>query len=115
MPKGKKRKEGTPESEVEEAANRMKKYPEHLRSARTSTIWNDFLIDIGVKPKIVESKAGGEFWNQVREKIYTKQLKRRDIYKEAREIGMPSKLARRIRDWSRDRADDAIEKWRATN
>ena len=74
MPKGKKRKEGTPESEVEEAANRMKKYPERLRSARTSTIWNDFLMDIGIKPEIVKSKSGSDFWDKVRNRVEEKEL-----------------------------------------
>ena len=68
------RKEGTPESEVEEAANRMQKYPEHLRSARTSSTWQKFLIDIGVKPEIVKSKSGSDFWDKVRNKVEKKEL-----------------------------------------
>ena len=69
MPKGKKRTAEDYEREIEEAAKRMQKYPEHLRSARTSNTWNDFLIDIGVKPEIVKSKSGGDFWEKVRQDI----------------------------------------------
>jgi len=103
------------EKEIEEAAKRMKEIPEHLRSARTSSIWNDFLVNIGVKPQIVESKSGSNFWNQVREKIYTRQATRRNLYQEARQAGMSAKLARRIRDWSEARATEAIENWQAKN
>ena len=112
---GKKRTAEDYEREIEEAAKRMKKYPEHLRSARTSRVWNDFLIDIGVKPEIVKSKSGSDFWEQVREQLYTRQAGRRDLYMEAREAGMSSKLARRIRDFGEARAQDVIEKWRATH
>ena len=62
------------EREIEEAARRMQKYPEHLRSARTSSIWNDFLIDIGVKEEIVKSKSGSDFWDKVRNRVEEKEL-----------------------------------------
>ena len=102
------------EREIEDAAKRMKKYPEHLRSARTSSEWKDFLIDIGVKPEIVNSKSGSDFWKQVREKINPRQQERRTIYQEAKQAGMPARLARQVRDWSESRAREAIEKWQAS-
>ena len=108
-----KRKDGTPENEIEEAAKRMEKYPEHLKSARTSDTWNDFLINIGVNPKTVDSKQGSSFWNKVREEINPRQAERRSLYQEARQAGMPATLARRIRDWSEARATEAIENWQA--
>ena len=116
MPRGnRKRSQEDYEREIEEAAKRMKKYPEHLKTARDSSRWNDFLTNVvGVDSKIVDSRAGSKFWQDVREKIYTKQVERRSIYQEAREAGMPAKLARRIRDWSKVRAEDAILKWKAT-
>ena len=113
MAKGRKRTKAEYESEIEEAAKRMKKYPEHKKSAKNSQEWSDFLIDIGVNEKVVDSEAGSKFWNDVREEIYTRPAERRNIYKEAREAGMPAKLARRIRDWSPQRATEAIENWEA--
>ena len=75
MPRGRRsRTKEDYEREIEEAATRIKKYPEHLRSARTSSIWNDFLIDIGVKPEIVKSKSGGDFWDKVRNRVEEKEL-----------------------------------------
>ena len=74
MPKGKKRTAEDYEREIEEAAKRVQKYPEHLRSARTSSIWNDFLVDIGVKPEIVKSKSGNDFWDKVRNRVEEKEL-----------------------------------------
>lgn len=68
------RKDGTPEKEVEEAADRMEKYPEHLKSARKSDTWNNFLINIGVKEDIVKSKSGNDFWARVRNKIEDRQV-----------------------------------------
>ena len=68
------RKGGTPESEVEEAADRMEKYPEHLKSARDSNAWNNFLVNIGVKEDIVKSDSGSDFWAKVRNKITERQV-----------------------------------------
>ena len=113
MPKGRKRTQEEYNQEIEEAARRMEKYPEHLKSARTSNTWNDFLINIGVNPKAVDSKPGDNFWNKVREEINPRQAERRNIYQEARQAGMPATLARRIRDWSDERATEAIENWQA--
>jgi len=99
------------EREVIEAAKRMKKYPEHLRSARDSDVWKDFLINIGVKEDIVDSSSGSDFWESVREKVDSKHIQRLSIYQQARSVGMPAKIARRIRDWSKERAIEAIERW----
>ena len=74
MPKGKKRTAEDYEREIEEAANRMQKYPEHLRSARTSNLWNDFLVDIGIKHEIVKTKSGSDFWDKVRNKVEVREL-----------------------------------------
>ena len=62
------------EREIEEAAKRMKKYPEHLRSARTSPEWKQFLLDIGIEPKIVSSDSGRDFWEQVRSRVSEKEI-----------------------------------------
>ena len=102
------------EREIEEAAKRMKKYPEHLKSARHSSEWKNFLINIGLEPKAVSSPSGSDFWEKVRNQIYTRPAKRRSVYTEAREAGMPAKIARRIRDWGALRAQEAIEKWKST-
>lgn len=112
MPKGKGQRDY--EREIEEAAKRMRKYPEHLKSARHSSEWKQFLIDIGLEPKAVSSQSGSDFWEQVRNQIYTRPARRRSVYTEAREAGMPAKIARRIRDWSPERAQEAIEKWKST-
>ena len=113
MPRWRKRTQEEYDREVEEATKRMGKYPEHLKSARTSSTWTDFLINIGVNPQAVDSKQGGDFWNKVREEINPRQVTRRSIYQEARQAGMPATLARRIRDWSDERATEAIENWQA--
>lgn len=70
----------TDPEEVERAAKRMKKFPEHLRSARDSDTWKDFLIGIGVKT------SGAPFWEDVREEVVEsevgftpKQLERSNI------------------------------------
>ena len=89
MPKGKKRTSADYEREIEEAAKRIKKYPEHLRSARTSKLWNDFLIDIGVKPEIVKSESGSGFWDKVRQEVLPREsvrLPERQIQEHGAEV-----------------------------
>lgn len=66
MARGKK---GTPENEIEDAAKRIKRYPEHLRAASSSKEWNSFLLDIGINQDIVESDKGNKFWQKVRVRI----------------------------------------------
>lgn len=61
------------EKEIEDAAERMKKYPEHLEHARENNIWIDFLTDnVGVNLSSVESDKGSAFWENVRSKILEK-------------------------------------------
>lgn len=67
MPKGRKRTKEEYEEEVEEAAKRMKKYPEHLKAAKNNTTWLTFLDNIGVAT--TETKQGQGFWDRVRSKI----------------------------------------------
>lgn len=67
MPKGKKRTNEEYEKEIEEAAKRMKKYPEHLKAARYSSEWVEFLSNIGIGT--TESKEGSDFWEKVRNKV----------------------------------------------
>lgn len=57
------------EKEVEDAIKRMRKYKEHLRSARDSDSWVNFLDKIGVNPLSFESEKGSAFWEEVRSKI----------------------------------------------
>lgn len=64
MPRGGKRKGGTPEEEVDDAASRMRKRPEHLKSARSSEAWQGFLSDLGIMTR------EADFWERVRDKIY---------------------------------------------
>lgn len=102
------------EREIEEAAKRMRKYSEHLKAARSNQAWNDFLLNVvGVEPQATESKNAQKFWKSVKELIEPRQATRRNIYQEAKQAGMPTKLARRIRDWSPGRAREAIENWQA--
>lgn len=69
MPKGKRSKRDY-EREIEEAANRMMKYPEYLEAAMFSQDWQDFLLNVvGVNPDAVLSKAGKDFWASVRDKM----------------------------------------------
>lgn len=69
MPKGKRRKRDY-EREIEEAAKRMRKYPEYLEAAMYSEDWQDFLLNVvGINPDSMDSKAGKEFWENVRDKI----------------------------------------------
>lgn len=63
MSKGRKRTHADYEREIKEAAKRMKKWPEHKRSARDSDTWKEFLQSIG----ITNSDAG--FWQDVRREI----------------------------------------------
>ena len=74
MTRNRKRTSEDYEREIEEAAKRMQKYPEHLRAARTSHTWNYFLIDIGLKSEIVKSESGGAFWDKVRNRVEVKEL-----------------------------------------
>jgi hypothetical protein len=63
-------KKGTPEQEVEEAAQRMRKHPESLRAARDNKDWLDFLLNVAdVNPETVESKRGQAFWQDVQNKV----------------------------------------------
>lgn len=105
-------KKGTPEEEIKDAAKRMKKYPEHLRSAKTSKLWQDFLLNIGINPKIIGSQQGERFWQKVRKEIRP-ALSRTEKYAEARQAGVPSKLARKVRDWSETRLFDFITNWQS--
>lgn len=67
MPKGKGQRDY--DREIEEAIERMKKYKEHLASARTNDTWQEFLMNIGVNPDAVTSSAGSNFWDKVRTRI----------------------------------------------
>ena len=62
-----KRKKGTPVEEIEEAAKRMKKRPEHLKAAKNNTTWLNFLQNIGVST--TDTKQGQAFWEHVRKEI----------------------------------------------
>lgn len=73
MPKGGKRKGGTPEEEVWDAVKRMRKYPEHLESARNKSTWYNFLSEIGIYQDILESESGKGFWDRVRTKIIAEE------------------------------------------
>lgn len=74
MPKGKrKRTQEEYDKEVLEAVKRMRKYPEHLRSARQSSTWFDFLGNIGVNPDTLESQSGQNFWGRVRGEINSQE------------------------------------------
>lgn len=75
MPRGGRRKGGTPDKEVEDAFHRMRQYPEYLMSARNSDRWKQFLINIGVYEHIVESESGSDFWERVRNKVQDTQQK----------------------------------------
>ena len=66
MPKGRKRTQEEYDREIEEAAKRMQKRPEHLKAARNSKQWLDFLDNIGVT---VESGSKQDFWEKVRGQI----------------------------------------------
>ena len=110
MPKGRKRTQKEYENEIEEAAKRMQKHPESLESARNSGAWLDFLDDIGIRT--IVNRPGLDFWKQVRDKMPVKATERRNIYREARQAGMSVELARRIRDWSPDRAEREIDNWK---
>lgn len=68
MPKGNRGKRDY-EREIEEAARRMRKYPEHLRAAIDSEEWRAFLMDIGIKPEILDFDRGRGFWDSVRDKV----------------------------------------------
>lgn len=111
MPRGGKRKGGTPKHEVEEAAERMKKHPEYLRAAKNSGAWLDFLDSIGIDT--INTGSGQAFWEDVRLLIPNREIIRKNKYQEARDIGISSKLARRLRDFSQSRFDMEIEKWKS--
>lgn len=71
MPKGRKR---TPEEynkEIEEAAKRMKKRPEHLKAAKNSKDWFNFLGNIGID---VDTTARRDFFNKVQNEIRPRRI-----------------------------------------
>jgi len=70
----KQRKKDTYEKEIEETAQRMLKYPEALRSARSTPEWKQFLLDVGILPEIVSSDSGKQFWSKVKNKIVEQEL-----------------------------------------
>lgn len=67
MPKGRKKRDY--DKEIEEAAERMRKRPEHLQSARNRSAWKRFLVNIGVIPESMSSDRGSAFWEDVRQAI----------------------------------------------
>lgn len=112
MPKGRKRTQAEYEEEIEETAKRMRKnYPESLKHARDSESFREFLEGIGITT--TETVSGSNFWDGVREKFPIVQ--RMSKYQEAREAGIPSKIARRMRDFGRDRFDRELENWLSKN
>lgn len=113
MPKGRKRTQADYEREIEEAAKRIKKHREGLEAARDSQDFLDFLDSIGITT--IDSSAGQDFWENVRQKMpaVVRQAERRKSYGELREIGVPAKIARRVRDWSEERQQEFIENWQA--
>lgn len=62
-------KRGTPEKEIEETAERIRKRPESLKSARTDKTWFNFLYDIGVKESTFAHEKGQDFWLKVKDKV----------------------------------------------
>ena len=74
MPKGKKRTAEDYEREIEEAAKRMQKEPEHLKAARHNRSWLIFLDSIGVNPNSTRTEKGQGFWEDVRNKVQEKEL-----------------------------------------
>ncbi len=68
MPKGnrKKRTQEEYEKEIDDAVKRMQKRPEHLKSAKNSKAWLEFLDGIGIN---VESDLKQDFWEKVRGQI----------------------------------------------
>lgn len=67
MPKGRKRTQADYDKEVLEAVKRMKKYPEHLRSARDNDTWIEFLNNHDVWT--TDTKQGQDFWERVRQEL----------------------------------------------
>ena len=67
MSRGKRSKEDY-EREIEEAAKRMKKYPEYLEATKDSEDWIDFLKSIGI------TTSGADFWQDVRDRAYKKEV-----------------------------------------
>lgn len=108
MPKGARGKRDY-KREIKETAKRMRKYPEGKKSAISSRAWHDFLIDIGISQQAISS--GSSFWEEVRGSMPS--VVRTSKYQQAREAGMPSKMAGKVRDWSQARLDREIEKWQS--
>lgn len=69
MPKGKKRNVREYEDEIEKAAKRMKKKPEHLKSARTSREWLGFLENLNIIDRQSDSLEKKNFWEKVRKVV----------------------------------------------
>jgi hypothetical protein len=63
------------EKEIEDAAKRIKTYPESLKAARDSDIWIEFLTDVvNVNPATVESDKAQNFWDDVRFKLMKTEI-----------------------------------------
>ncbi len=60
--------------EIEEAAKRMRKYPEHLKAAQDDETWIDFLDNIGVNARTTDSEAGQDYWKKVADKVTENEL-----------------------------------------
>lgn len=108
MPKGRKR---TPEEyndEMKEASKRMRKHKEARRSARDDDTWQEFLLDtIGINPNSISPANGQKFWSDVQADVLT--YDRVTKYAKLREAGFTAKQARRMRDWSEEKRQVAIE------
>jgi len=115
MPKGSKTRDY--EREIEEASNRMRKYPEHLKSARRNDTWYEFLSNIEISQDILDSPSGQSFWDSVQNKILTddvgkrevRNLRRQEKYSVARSLGFSSKEARRLRDLSNKTFNEIVD------
>lgn len=64
------RKGKTPDSEIVKAVNRLRKYPEYLKSARNNNLFNQFLDKIGI-PITTDNQQ--EFFEKVRNRINEEQ------------------------------------------
>ena len=113
MPKGRKRTPEEYEREIEEASKRIRKNKENIKSARDDDTWQDYLLNVfGASPQSVN--AGQDFWDSVKERTlqFDREVARRSSYSKLRQASVPAKLARQVRDWSRERQEFIIGQYK---
>jgi len=68
-----KRRKPTPEAELNDAIERMRKKPEAIKAAKDTPAWREYLDNLGIHENAINSDNGSKFWERVRENVGVQQ------------------------------------------